>query len=278
MASSKRRKKQEIELAETEQKQNPNPTAGSGYRLKFEPRSVRQLRIIKNVMNHDISFVIGPTGTGKTFLATVAALRCVYNRQSPINKIIVIRPAVTAQEEVGFLPGSVDDKMAYFVAPVYEHIIKLVGKEEFNHLMQKQVIEVIPIAFLRGRNFDNAFVILDEAQNTNKEQIFLVLTRIAQNSKVVVCGDPDQLDIYQHDSGLLDCVPRFQDNPNPRVYMCQMEEKDIVRHELVSYIVKIYHKDRPSPHNLVIDENQYDDTSMHTPESGIDLGQLDDGV
>jgi phosphate starvation-inducible PhoH-like protein len=183
---------------------------------------------------------VGATGTGKTFLATVAALRCLYNRKNPVRKIYIIRPAVAAQEDIGFLPGDVSEKLAYFIAPVFDHIAKLVGEEELNKLIEKRKVEVLPIGFLRGRNFEDCCVIFDEAQNANKDQLLLTITRIAQNSKIIICGDPQQLDIHAHHSGLIDALPRFIENPDPDIGVITLPESEIQRHPLVARILERY--------------------------------------
>jgi len=249
----------------SEEEEQPKQKS-TGYRLNFEPRSDLQRDVLKTIMDYDLTFLTGPTGTGKTFLAVVAALRCIYNRKHPIKKLIVVRPAVTAQEDIGFLPGDVNDKLAHFVAPVYDHIIKLVGEEEFKHLMEKERIEIIPVGYLRGRNFENAFVILDEAQNANKDQFLLTITRIAENSKIVVCGDINQLDIHAKDSGLVDAIPRFVDNPEPEIAVITLPESEIQRHPLVTKILAKY-KDQP-------DQNTTIEEKAEEPAEAISLEEL----
>ncbi|MGD9697606.1 PhoH family protein [Acinetobacter sp.] len=264
MAQPKRRKKTSPPAAEQSAAQPTTPARG--YQLDFTPRSEMQNQTLKIIMDHDLSFVIGPTGTGKTFLATVAALRSLYSRRSPIKKLIVVRPAVTAQEDIGFLPGGVDEKLSQFVAPVYDHIIKLVGQEEFDHLIKKGKVEVVPIGYLRGRNFDNCFVILDEAQNANIDQFKLTITRIAENGKIAVCGDIEQLDIPREYSGLVDAIPRFSDDPT--FGFVALPETEIQRHPLVARILSKYKNPGPDDQPKVVSSN--DDR----PAAGIDLEQL----
>jgi len=261
---AKRKKKK----AETEDEQPRQKSAG--YKLNFEPRSTMQRDVLKTIMDHDLIFLTGPTGTGKTFLAVVAALRCIYNRRHPIKKLIVVRPAVAAQEDIGFLPGDVNEKLAYFVAPIYDHIIKLVGNVEFRHLMEKEQIEIIPVGYLRGRNFENAFVILDEAQNANKDQLLLTITRIAENAKIVVCGDTDQLDIYHKDSGLVDAIPRFIDDPEPEIAIITLPETEIQRHPLVAKILAKY-KAKP-------EDSTATDMKADEPQEAVSLDELDSEV
>jgi len=205
---------------------------------RFEPKSALQVEVLKVIGQHDVSFVIGPTGTGKTYLTVVAGLRSLFKRGGNVDKLIIVRPAITAQEDIGFLPGGADEKLAHFVAPVHDHICDLIGKDEFKKLCEKGKIETIPVGYLRGRNFKNSFVIFDEAQNATIDQFKLVITRIADNSKVVVCGDVRQCDIYEKQSGLNDAVPRFNDDPS--FGFINLPPTEIHRHPIVAKILAKY--------------------------------------
>lgn len=185
-------------------------------------------------------FGIGPAGTGKTFLAVAHAVAEL--KAGRIKKIILTRPAVEAGENLGFLPGDLKEKVDPYLIPLYDSLYELLGTEQTNILMEREVIEVAPLAYMRGRTLENAFVILDEAQNTTKSQMKMFLTRLGFNTKMVVNGDPSQIDIkFIRDSGLTDSVKRL--NNLGDVKIVNFEKVDVIRHPLVQRVIERYEQD-----------------------------------
>lgn len=185
-------------------------------------------------------FGVGPAGTGKTFLAVAHAVSEL--KAGKIKKIILTRPAVEAGENLGFLPGDLKEKVDPYLIPLYDALYDLLGTEQTNLLMEREIIEVAPLAYMRGRTLENAFVILDEAQNTTKAQMKMFLTRLGFNSRMVVNGDPSQIDIkYIKDSGLIDGVRRL--NKLKDVVIVNFEKVDVIRHPLVQRVLERYEED-----------------------------------
>lgn len=201
------------------------------------PKSATQRRYIESIQDKDIVFGIGPAGTGKTYLAVAMAVQALM--QKNVNRIILARPAVEAGEKLGFLPGDLQDKVDPYLRPLYDALFDLIDYERATRLLEKRVIEVAPLAFMRGRTLSDAFIILDEAQNTTSEQMKMFLTRIGFGSKAVITGDVTQIDLPQgRRSGLIEAervLSKVED-----IEFVYFTEKDVVRHRLVQMIIKAY--------------------------------------
>lgn len=203
------------------------------------PRTVGQKRYIEQIKNNTIVLGIGPAGTGKTYLAVAMAVKAF--REHKIKKIILTRPAVEAGEKLGFLPGDMQDKVDPYLRPLYDALFDMFGSESFARYMEKGIIEVAPLAYMRGRTLDEAFIILDEAQNTTSEQIKMFLTRLGNDSRMVITGDITQIDLPDpKKSGLVEAVRVLKGIDDISVH--RFSEKDVVRHRLVQDIIKAYEK------------------------------------
>ena len=205
----------------------------------LRPRTIRQKAYLEMMDEHDLTFALGPAGTGKTFLATVLAVRMLTQRR--IARIVLTRPAIEAGERLGFLPGDLQQKVDPYLRPLYDALHTLLGLEKTNNLLEKGVIEVAPLAYMRGRTLEDAFVILDEAQNTTSSQMKMVLTRLGEKSRMVVTGDITQIDLpFGQKSGLVEAV-----NVLERVHgiaICRLTSADVVRHPLVQRVIEAYAK------------------------------------
>ena len=216
----------------------------------LRPKTQAQKQYVDNIRNTDMVFGIGPAGTGKTYLACAMAISAYKNRE--IERIILTRPAVEAGERLGFLPGDMQEKVDPYLRPLYDALYDVLGMDAAAKLREKGVIEVVPLAYMRGRTLDNAFIILDEAQNTTREQMKMFLTRMGFNSKVVVTGDITQIDLPSGTvSGLKEARKVLTGVEG--IEFSYFTEVDVVRHELVKRIIKAYesydkaHKSKPSP-------------------------------
>ena len=206
-------------------------------RADLAARSPNQLRYLRNILSHDISFGIGPAGTGKTFLAVACAVDAL--ERSTVQRIVLTRPAVEAGERLGFLPGDMAQKVDPYLRPLYDALYDLMGLERVTRAFDKGLLEVAPLAFMRGRTLNHAFVILDEAQNTTSEQMKMFLTRIGFGSRCVVTGDTSQIDLPKgRTSGLVEAQAVLANVPG--VAFTQFEASDVVRHPLVARIVEAY--------------------------------------
>ena len=224
-----------------------------------------QRRFYKTISSKDITFGIGPAGCGKTYLSVHRALRELGDKDSKIDGIVIVKPLVEAAgEKIGYLPGDVEEKTAPFMMSFYYNMEQIIGKQRLQVLKESNVIQVIPLAFMRGITLANKFVILDEAQNATPEQIKMFVTRIGENSKYIITGDLEQSDIQKHKSGLEDAIKRFAGVHG--VGLAQFKEKDIVRHSLVRRLLKRY-KDSFN----IIDEVSAEKTiSMWIHDEGLD--------
>ncbi|WP_439841484.1 PhoH family protein [Aeromonas taiwanensis] len=203
----------------------------------IKPRSPNQAQYIANIVRHDISFGIGPAGTGKTYLAVAAAVDALERQE--IRRILLTRPAVEAGEKLGFLPGDLSQKVDPYLRPLYDALFEMLGFERVEKLMERNIIEVAPLAYMRGRTLNDAFIILDEAQNTTTEQMKMFLTRIGFNSKAVVTGDITQVDLPRSTkSGLRHALEVLQGVDGLSFNF--FESKDVVRHPVVARIVQAY--------------------------------------
>ena len=207
------------------------------------PKTIGQKRYIEAIQNHDVTFGTGPAGTGKTFLAmTLAAISL---KEEKVSRIILTRPAVEAGEALGFLPGDLQEKLDPYLRPLHDALQDLLPMEEVQKHMERGTIEIAPLAYMRGRTLNNAFIILDEAQNSTAEQMLMFLTRLGFNSKVVITGDPTQVDLPpSKTSGLIEGPAALAKVEG--IAHCKFEKRDVVRHPLVARIVQAYEDHRKS--------------------------------
>jgi phosphate starvation-inducible protein PhoH and related proteins len=201
------------------------------------PRSPNQYFYLRNIIEHDINFGIGPSGTGKTYLAVACAVSAL--EKGLVRRIILVRPAVEAGEKLGFLPGDMAQKVDPYLRPLYDALYEMIGVETVTKLIEKNIIEIAPLAFMRGRTLNDSFIILDESQNTTKEQMKMFLTRIGFGSKAVITGDITQIDLPKSSySGLRDVITVLKDIDE--ITFTFFRARDVVRHPLVQEIVKAY--------------------------------------
>jgi phosphate starvation-inducible PhoH-like protein len=204
------------------------------------PKTSTQRRYIEAIQENDLTFGIGPAGTGKSFLAVAMAVQALFQKQ--VSRIVLTRPAVEAGEKLGFLPGDLQEKVDPYLRPLYDALFDLVDAEKVTKMIEKRIIEIAPLAFMRGRTLNDAFIILDEAQNTTAEQMKMFLTRIGFGSKVVVTGDKTQIDLPNgQKSGLLEAERILKDVSE--IAFVYFTHKDVVRHKLVQLIIEAYERD-----------------------------------
>ena len=204
---------------------------------KILPRTKNQKNYFKLLNTKDIVFAYGPAGTGKTFLAVAKAVASL--QQGSVNKIILSRPAVEAGEKLGFLPGDLKEKVDPFLRPIYDALYDMMPYDQVEKKIANNIIEIAPIAFMRGRTLENCYIILDEAQNTTKIQMKMFLTRLGKNSKMVVVGDNTQIDlISKSDSGLIDAAKKLKNIED--IGFIELDKRDVVRHEVVRKIINAY--------------------------------------
>ncbi len=210
------------------------------------PKSANQKHYIEALETYDMVFAIGPGGTGKTYLAVALAVSALLSKQ--VNRIILARPAVEAGEKLGFLPGTLQEKVDPYMRPLYDALHDLLEADKLESFLEKGIIEVAPLAFMRGRTLNDSFVILDEAQNTTSEQMKMFLTRLGFNSKAVITGDVTQIDLPDsRKSGLVEAIDVVGDiEGSSFVYF---DERDVVRHNLVQRIIKAY-EEHTVPHGI----------------------------
>ena len=219
--------------------------------LLVKARTPNQKRLVEAVKQNDMVFAIGPAGTGKTYTAVALAVRALKNKE--IRRIILTRPAVEAGENLGFLPGDLRDKLDPYLQPLYDALRDMIPQQKLLSYWEDNTIEIAPLAFMRGRTLDNAFVILDEAQNATSAQLKMFLTRMGRNAKFVVTGDITQIDLPRHQqSGLVQAI-RILDGING-ISIIQLDNTDVIRHKLVTKIIRAYDRlaetddgSRPSP-------------------------------
>ena len=211
-------------------------------------KTLGQKLYVDSVKNHDVTFGIGPAGTGKTFLAVTLAVTALKRGQ--VKRIILTRPAVEAGESLGFLPGDLKEKVDPYLRPVYDALYQILGKDQTTRLMEREIIEIAPLAYMRGRTLDDAFVILDEAQNTTIMQMKMFLTRLGFNSKMIVNGDISQIDLPSNvKSGLIDAQEKLKNIY--QIDFVHFSAKDVVRHPVVAQIIRAY-ESQP----VKVEENQ----------------------
>lgn len=203
----------------------------------LKPKTIGQKKYVDSIRKKDVVFGIGPAGTGKTYIAVAMAVSAFKNKE--VQKIILARPAVEAGERLGFLPGDLQEKVDPYLRPLYDALYDVLGRENALRLKEKEVIEVVPLAYMRGRTLDNSFIILDEAQNTTREQMKMFLTRMGFGSKVVVTGDVTQIDLPRgRKSGLVEAEKILKHVRD--IDFCYLKDVDVVRHELVKKIINAY--------------------------------------
>ncbi len=203
----------------------------------IKPKTIGQKQYVDAIRNHMIVFGLGPAGTGKTYLAMAMAITAFKNNE--VNRLILTRPAIEAGEKLGFLPGDLQSKIDPYLRPLYDALYEIMGADAFSRNMEKGLIEVAPLAYMRGRTLDNAYIILDEAQNTTPAQMKMFLTRIGFGSKVIITGDATQKDLPHGATSGLDVALRVLSNI-PEIAFCNLTSKDVVRHPLVQKIVRAY--------------------------------------
>jgi phosphate starvation-inducible PhoH-like protein len=209
----------------------------AGVKRAVQPRSINQRRYVEAIEQNDMVFGVGPAGTGKTYLAVAMAVAAINAKK--VSRIVLVRPAVEAGERLGFLPGTLQDKVDPYLRPLYDALYDLLEPEKVDKMLEKNIIEVAPLAFMRGRTLNDAFIILDEAQNTTIEQMKMFLTRMGSNSKAVITGDITQIDLPNpRKSGLVDAINILAGVEG--IHFCHFEDSDVVRHALVQRIVRAY--------------------------------------
>jgi len=218
---------------------NDDDVAIQTSRKLIRPRGANQAAFLRSIRQHDLALGIGPAGTGKTYLAVASAIDALENEQ--VRRIVLVRPAVEAGERLGFLPGDLSQKIDPYLRPMYDALYDMIGAERVTQLIERSVIEIAPLAFMRGRSLNEAFVILDEAQNTSIEQMKMFLTRIGFGSRAVVTGDITQIDLPSgQTSGLRNAADVLRDVEG--VAFTYFTPKDVVRHQLVQRIVEAYER------------------------------------
>ena len=208
-------------------------------RKTIKARGKNQQEYIKKIYSRELVFGIGPAGTGKTFLAVACAVDALLNEK--VKRIVLIRPAVEAGEKLGFLPGDLSQKVDPYLRPLYDALYEMLGMERVNKLIEKEIIEVAPLAYLRGRTLNNSFIIMDESQNTTQDQMKMVLTRMGFGSKAVINGDLTQIDLPKHSISGLQHVMGVMDEVK-EIGVTQFQSNDVVRHPLVRKIIDAYEK------------------------------------
>jgi phosphate starvation-inducible protein PhoH and related proteins len=229
-----------LEGAPFEENQKDDVILYGNKGLVVKPKSANQRKLVESAFKNDLVFALGPAGTGKTYIAVAIAVRALKNRE--VKRIIITRPAVEAGENLGFLPGDLQEKLDPYLRPIYDALSDMVPPEKLKYYQETRVIEIAPLAYMRGRTLHDAFVLLDEAQNTTSEQIKMFLTRMGPNSKVIITGDQTQVDLpNRQKSGLKEALHVLRDVKN--IGIVSLSGKDVIRHKLVKSIIEAYEKD-----------------------------------
>lgn len=219
----------------------------------IKAKTLNQIRMVDCVRNHDVCFAVGPAGTGKTYTAVALAVRALKMRQ--VKRIILTRPAVEAGESLGFLPGDLKEKIDPYLRPLYDALNDMIPQDKLNHLMEKNTIEIAPLAFMRGRTLDHSFIILDEAQNATTTQLKMFLTRLGPNAKCIITGDLSQIDLPRsQESGLFRTIKLLQNLKG--IGVVRLTSDDVIRHRLVKDIIHAFDKARKPRKRLQEGEEQ----------------------
>jgi phosphate starvation-inducible protein PhoH and related proteins len=206
----------------------------------IKAKTVNQAKLVEQVQTNDLVFALGPAGTGKTYISVAMAVRALKNKN--VKKIIITRPAVEAGENLGFLPGDLKEKIDPYLRPIYDALGDMIPYEKLQYYMEREIIEIAPLAYMRGRTLNNAFILLDEAQNTTPMQMKMFLTRMGPDSKMIVTGDTSQIDLPRNQrSGLKEAIRILTDVKG--IGFVELSEKDVVRHRLVRDIIDAYNKE-----------------------------------
>ena len=240
----------------------------------LQPKSLNQRRYLEAIEKSDMVFGIGPAGTGKTYLAVAMAVGALVNKR--VNRIILARPAVEAGERLGFLPGTLQEKVDPYLRPLYDALYEMMEPEKVDRLLEKNVIEVAPIAFMRGRTLNDSFIILDEAQNTTSEQMKMFVTRLGFNSKAVITGDITQIDLPQSKrSGLVEAADILKHVEG--LAFCYFDESDVVRHNLVQRIIRAYDEQKIRAENqLSLDLGSANGNGLRKPQPPAEEAEEED--
>ena len=207
------------------------------YGKVIKPRTSNQRKMVEESAKNDLLFAVGPAGTGKTYTAVAIAVRALKNRE--VKRIVLTRPAVEAGENLGFLPGDLKEKLDPYLMPLFDALRDMIPSEKLNEYIESNVIQIAPLAFMRGRTLDNAFVILDEAQNSTEQQMKMFLTRMGKSAKFIITGDETQIDLpKRHPSGLLEALSLLSKVKG--ISVVKLDENDVIRHELVKKIIYAY--------------------------------------
>lgn len=207
--------------------------------IVIKPKTDNQFKLIKAATENDLVFAVGPAGTGKTYISVALAVKALKNKE--VRKIVITRPAVEAGENLGFLPGDLKEKIDPYLRPIYDALDDMIPAEKQKYYYENRIIEVAPLAYMRGRTLHNAFILLDEAQNTTTMQMKMFLTRMGGNSKMIVTGDRSQIDLPgQQKSGLIEAVDKLKDIDG--IGVVELTSKDVMRHRLVAKIINAYEK------------------------------------
>ncbi len=248
--------KNNVVIEETSESQFPKvPTSGLRPEIKIQPRSKGQVEYLETVQKCEMTFVIGPAGTGKTYLAMASAVSALLNKQ--VRRLVLTRPAVEAGENLGYLPGAIEEKVHPYLRPLYDALYSMVDFERVQRWIEQERIEVAPLAFMRGRSLDHAFVILDEAQNTTSDQMLMFLTRLGEGSRAIITGDITQIDLPKGKiSGLVESRRILEGIPG--IGIVHLTKRDVVRHPLVQRIIDAYeaHRRTINPDTLSPQSNE----------------------
>jgi phosphate starvation-inducible PhoH-like protein len=234
-------REQEIFLPEGEGNASPEDVILYGTKgTPIRPKTINQQKLVEQVRDNDLVFALGPAGTGKTYISVALAVRAMKNKL--VKKIIITRPAVEAGENLGFLPGDLKEKIDPYLRPIYDALNDMIPFEKLKYYMERELIEIAPLAYMRGRTLNNAFILLDEAQNTTPMQMKMFLTRMGPDSKMIVTGDATQIDLpTRQQSGLNEALRIL--NQVKGIGFVELNEKDVVRHKLVRDIIEAYNKE-----------------------------------